>query len=234
MSPICRSVFSCTRFPVLKERKPFDPSLYLIADRPSFRGNENQFCLKIRKLIRCGVSCVQLRDHQSDFATTLERAIRLRKMLERVPFFINTPRSLEVARIIGADGVYLEDNSSPSEARSFLGNQAIIGGPIRTIEEANQKCVFNYRSVKIFPSNYTCPRNDLLLGMEGFRHIRAIITVPLVLTGGFNIDRVKAVYRELRPGDGIATAGLMREKDYCLTAQKMRAILTKVRDHDER
>ena len=100
MSPIRRSF--------LPSRLPFGLSLYLVANRPSFP-DEKLFFSKIMESVKGGVSCVQLRDHQSDFASALKTAARLRDMLKGIPFFINTLKPFEVARAVHADGVYLEE-----------------------------------------------------------------------------------------------------------------------------
>src|SRR6267154_2384378 len=115
MSAICRSIYPSSRFGLqwitkpfyskcciahaAKERLPFDLSLYLVANRPSFQ-DESQFFSKIMKSVKGGVSCVQLRDHKNDFATTLKTAARLKKMLqyEGIPLFINTLKLIEVAQ----------------------------------------------------------------------------------------------------------------------------------------
>ena len=48
----------------------------------------------------------------------------------------------------------------------------------------------------------------------------------VVAIGGLNLHLAASIYRELRPGDGIAMAGgIMNERDPYSTAQKIRAIL---------
>ena len=125
MSPICRSVYSSCRFGLqliakrfyskdcisnlVKKRLPFDLSLYLVANRPSFQ-DESLFFSKIMKSVEGGVSCVQLRDRR-DLTSTLKTATHLKTMLQDkgVPLFINTSHLFEVAQAVSADGVYLEE-----------------------------------------------------------------------------------------------------------------------------
>lgn len=232
MSPICRSIFSCSRLLCPRGRLPFDLSLYLVANRPSFQ-DESLFFSKIMESVKGGVSCVQLRDHKSDFASTLRTAAHLKNMLKGVPLFINTLKSFEVVQAIDAEGVFLEEQLPYAEARRLLGRKVIIGIPVKTMDEvlaAGQTSEIDYLSVKISPSKRTCPRNDELWGMKGLRSIRAISPRRIVAIGGLNLERAESIYRALHFGDGIAMAGgLMGEEDPRITAQKIQAIRQRVR-----
>ncbi len=217
MSALCRYL----------RRPTFDLSLYLVANRPSFQ-NESLFFSKISESVKGGVSCVQLRDHQNDFTTVLKTAIRLKKMLKNTPLFINTRHSFEIAQAVEAEGIYLEEKISPSEARRRLGQTGILGISVKTLDEvlvAGQTKEIDYLSVKIFPSKRTCPKNDVLWGLEGLRQVRALSQHRIVAIGGLNLECAESVYRELSYRDGIAMAGgLMEENDPQITAQKIQAI----------
>jgi thiamine-phosphate pyrophosphorylase len=232
MSAISRLAFYSSHSHIPKGRLPFDLSLYLVANRPSFQ-DENLFFSKIMASVKGGVSCVQLRDHKSDFATTLKTATHLKNMLRGVPLFINTLKPFEVVQAIGADGIYLEEQFSHSEARKLLGKKVIIGVPVKTMEEVlaiGQTSEIDYLSVKISPSKRTCPRNDQLWGMEGLRSIRSTLRHRIVAIGGLNLECAESVYRELHLDDGVAMAGgLMEESDPCITAQKIQAIRQRIR-----
>jgi thiamine-phosphate pyrophosphorylase len=232
MSAITRltAPFSCLHFP--KERLVCSLSLYLIANRPSFQ-NEQLFFSKIQEAVRGGVSCVQLRDHKSDYPTSLKIAGRLKEMLNKVPLFINTLESIKIAQSVDAEGVYLEEGISHFEARSLLGEKAIIGVPVKTIADviaAAQTNAIDYLSVKVSRSTKTCSKNDLLWGIEGLRKIRLLSPHRIIAVGGLNLDCVEPIYRDLRYDDGVAMAGgLMAEEDPYLTAQKIQGIREKVR-----
>lgn len=232
MSAISRLTFPISRLHFHKERLSCNLSLYLVANKPSFQ-DEHIFFSKIQEAVRGGVSCVQLRDHKSDYPTCLKIASRLKEMLNKVPLFINTLESIKVAQSIGAEGVYLEEGMPHSEARSILGERAIIGVPIKTMQDVltvGQTDAVDYLSVKVFPSKKTCPKNDLLWGIEGLRKIRLFSPHRIVAIGGLNIDCVESIYRDLYSDDGVAMAGgLMAEDDPYLTAQKIQAIGKKVR-----
>lgn len=232
MSTISRLTFPISRLHFPKERLPCNLSLYLVANKPSFQ-DEHLFFSKIQEAVRGGVSCVQLRDHKSDYLTNLKVASRLKEMLREVPLFINTLESIKIAQSIDAEGVYLEEGMSHLEARSTLGEKAIIGVSIKTMKDVlavGQTNAVDYLSVKVFPSKKTCPKNDVLWGIEGLKRIRVLSPHKIVAIGGLNFDCVESIYRNLHFDDGVAMAGgLMAEDDPYLTAQKIQAIREEVR-----
>lgn len=230
MSAICRQVALLSRLHFPKERLSCNLSLYLVANRPSFQ-DECLFFSKIQEAVRGGVSCVQLRDHRSDFSTSLKIAIRLKEMLGSTPLFINTLEPVKTASAVGAEGIYLEEGGSPAEARRILGEKAMIGVPVKTLDEVNaagQTNVIDYLSVKLFPSKRTCAKNDALWGIEGLEEVRRLSSHRIVAIGGLDWKWAATVYRLLRSDDGIAMAGgLMGEDDPCLTAQRIQAMRQK-------
>lgn len=232
MSPISRLTFPINRLHFPRERLLCDLSLYLVANKPSFQ-DEHLFFSKIQEAVQGGVSCVQLRDHNSDYPTSLKIASRLKEMLGKTPLFINTLESVKLAQSIEAEGVYLEEGISHSQARNLLGEKAIIGVPVKNMSEvfaAGQTNVIDYLSVKVSPSKRTCPKNNVLWGVEGLREIRKVSPHRIVAIGGLNLDCVESIYRDLHSDDGIAMAGgLMAEDDPYITAQKIQAILKKIR-----
>jgi thiamine-phosphate pyrophosphorylase len=214
-------------------RKPFfDLSLYLVANRSSFP-DETAFFTKVAEAVKGGVTCVQLRDLQSDQFSILKTAAQLRTILKGVPLFINTLHIFDVAKAVNADGVYLEEPFSYLEARRILGPRAIIGIPVKNLEDiAKVGPEIDYLSVKVAPSKWTCPTNNLIWGIDGLHEILTMTPHRVVAIGGLNLHLAASIYRELRPGDGIAMAGgIMNEKDPFSTAQKIRAILQEKR-HD--
>jgi thiamine-phosphate pyrophosphorylase len=232
MLPISRSLFS-QHFYASQKRHPFDLSLYLVANRPSFN-DENLFFSKILKGVQGGVSCVQLRDHKNDFASIIQTAKRLRKMLKNVPLFINTLQPIETAQIVEAEGVFLEESFSYSEVRKMLGEKAIIGLSVKTMQQVIELGNVNdidYLSVKIFPSKQTCPRNDQIWNLAKLREIRAVSPHRIVAIGGLTLEQTEDVYKELHWNDGIAMAGgLMRENDPYMTSQKIQEIRQRMKE----
>jgi len=206
----------------------FDPTLYLIANRPSFQ-DEHLFFSKVMQAVKGGVTCVQYRDHESDPINILKTAALLRTMLKDVALFINTLKCFEVAQVVGADGVYLEEPFSYSEARKILGQKQIIGIPARSVSDVlalGQTTDVDYLSVKIGLSTRTCTKNYQIIEMEEVQKMCAASPYKIVLTGGQNLSTVKVLSPELRGVVGHAMAsGLMMAADVERTAQEIREAL---------
>jgi hypothetical protein len=94
MSVVSHLAFSTSRLHFPTERLHCDLSLYLVANQPSF-SDKHVFFSKIQDAVRGGLSCVQLRDHQSDYPASLKIASRLKELLKEVPLFINTLESIK-------------------------------------------------------------------------------------------------------------------------------------------
>lgn len=232
MSSVCRTILSNSRSIFSKERPSYDLSLYLVANRPSF-SDENLFLSKIAHSVKGGVTCVQLRDHTRDFSSIVRTAERLKKILNGVPLFINTLKSMEVAKAVNAEGIYLEEKECYSEVRRFMGKKIIIGVPTKTIEDVcklEQDHDIDYLSVKVFPSKRTCSQNDILWGLEGLRKVRSLTGHRIVAIGGLNLACAESIYSELCNNDGVAMAGgLMDEENPYIVAQKIQFIHQKIR-----
>lgn len=231
MSPIHCSMLTLSRLTISKERFACNLSLYLIANRPSFE-DKNLFFKKIGDAVKGGVTCVQFRDHQNNLSTTIKTALRLKNILKGVSLFNNTLHSFEVVQAIDAEGVYLEENFPYAEARRLLGKKVIIGVPVKTFDEVlafEHTNAIDYLSLKIGPSKKTCSKNDQLWkGIDDLQKVIKISSHRIVVVGGLNISCAESIYRELRPGDGMAMAGgLMDEEDTKITAQKIQAIRQK-------
>lgn len=208
-------------------KRSFDLSICVIANKPSF-SDERIFFGKVQQAVRGGATCVQLRDHQNDFATVLKTAEYLKKVLNNIPLFINTPNPFELVKMVGAAGVFLEEKHPVAEARKKLGDKAIIGLSVQTLDDVattSQMTEIDYISVKVSPSNKTCPRNDKLWGLEGLRTVRTLSPHRLIAVGGLTAANVEPIYQELNANDGVAMAGgLMDTDDPYATAQKILAL----------
>lgn len=229
-----KAPFFSSRLFIPKNRRLFNPTLYLVANRPSFQ-DLNLFFARILAAVQGGVTCVQFRDHSSELSQTIKIARHLKSLLNgRVPLFINTLNLFDVALAVDADGVYLENTYSIVDARKVLGRKKIIGVPVKTMKEVEALegvREVDYLSVKIDKSKKTCPHNDHLWHLEGLTRVCGATSHIVVAIGGQTLSTVEPVYRILRKGDGVAMAGgLMDEKAPQLTAEKIRILSQKIRD----
>lgn len=186
-----------------KERLNVDLSVYLIANRPSFN-EENLFFPKILAAVEGGISCVQLRDYQSDFAPTIKTVSRLKSLLKKTPLFTNTLNALALLKATEVDGIYLEEAFDPFFARTLLGPKAIIGCPYKT--HLSENSALDYITVKVVSSKRTCSRNDHIWGIECLQKICSLVHHKIVAVGGImdcldpkkDVEAIRVSYQYLR------------------------------------
>lgn len=235
-SPVCWSSVYMRRYSCqASKRLAFDLSLYLVADRKSVP-NEEDFFSKIGQAVKGGVTCIQLRDHDQTYETSLRTALRLKKMLSDTSVSLMINNRLDVALEASAEGVYLERKDiCYSEARRLLGPDRVIGMPVYTMSgvlEAEQRDV-DYLSIKIFPSKKTNPGDIQVWGIKGLQEAREKSRHRFVAIGGIDLDNLESVCRFLHLGDckdGIAMVGdLWRADDPSAMAMRIRTIIEKVK-----
>ncbi len=242
MSALCRPVsfFRHVYFNQLGHFEPFDAlgskeppivnlSLYLIADRPSIK-DENRFFFNVEAAVVGGVTCVQLRDFESDFETIVMTAKRLKKMLNNhgVPLMINTSHLIKVVQAVECDGIYLEQQFSSSQIRQLFGRTMILGMPVKTMDDvlaAEQNSDIDYISVKIYPSKHTNPKEVQVWGIPGLEKVCSVSKHRIVAVGGITLDNAASVYRLVGPHGGSGLAGnLLKGDNPRAMAEQMQAI----------
>lgn len=212
-----------------KKAFSLDLSLYLIANRLDF-SSEEHFFSQILSSVKGGVSCVQLRDFRSDRGAVLETAKSLKGLLsaKKIPFFLNTPKVLEIAKEVGVDGVYLEEPISILKARQTLGKEAIIGVPVKTLDDVivmNKTDLIDYISIEVFPSKRAGAQNDYLWGIDGLKTIRKISPHRIIAIGAFDKKSAASLYPILQKCDGIAMEeSLLKAKSPHILAKKLRSL----------
>lgn len=213
-------------------RKSVDLSLYLIINSPSF-SCEKRLIDVVVESVRGGVTAVQLRDFENSNNSILELTGKLQPLIAPLPLFINTHNVTDVAKQVGAAGVFLEKEQDYESVRKALGEHAIIGtSAINTeqVQALNQSDAIDYISVKITESKITNPTSkDTLWGYEGISQVCSAVDHPIVGIGGINLSNVEAIYKRLRLGDGVAVAGaITRSKDPRKAAQAIQKIKERV------
>ena len=110
--------------------------LYAVTDRSFLKPGE-QLRDVVEKLLRAGVTCVQLREKKAEDKDFLEEAIALKEVCHHyhVPLIINDRP--DIAKKAGADGVHIGLSDMKIEkAREYLGENYLIGGSVHNVEEA--------------------------------------------------------------------------------------------------
>jgi len=125
---------------------------YFITDADlSRRGNVSD----VRNAVEAGVNIVQYRSKLDDTDHMLEEAMELKDICAGRAIFIVNDR-VEVALLVGADGVHIGQGDTPYEtARGLLGKDKIIGITVHDLKEAmlSEKEGADYLGVSpVFPT----------------------------------------------------------------------------------
>lgn len=205
--------------------KPFDLSLYLIADL-SFCGKHSLDEI-ISRSLDGGVTMVQLRGKHQTTRAMIETAQSILKMTRQfhVPLIIND--RVDVAMAVNADGVHLgDDDMAIGSARQLLGPDKIIGLSAHTVEEAQSAEArgADYLGIGTVFSTTTKTNIKGIIGGDGLKRMCASVAIPCVAIGGINESNAAALKHSGAKGIAVISA-LMASADPHSTAKLLRTIV---------
>lgn len=163
----------------------------------------------IEQCIKSGVTCIQLREKNSDYEFKLDFAHRLKHLLTpyNIPLIIND--DIHLALAVDAHGVHLgQTDDSPVQARKLLGNHKIIGLSIEYESELQQANLapLNYVAASaVFPSIHK-HNVKTIWGIEGLIKICKLSEHPVIAIGGINQDNVSQVMKAGAKGAAVIGA----------------------------
>lgn len=200
-----------------------DLSLYLVTD-PALcaeRGLE----ATVMAAVRGGVSVVQLRDKHASDEEMIAQAIRLKALLDEyeVPLIIND--RIEVALASGADGLHIgQSDGDPVEARRRLGEDALIGLSVQTLEQLKAVDVerIDYLGLGPVHTTPTKPDHAAPLGIEGLTQLVRSSPLPTVAIGGISLANAGEVMTSGTDGLAVVSA-LCSAEDPAAAAQQFLA-----------
>jgi len=150
------------------------------------------------RLIDGGATLIQLRDKTGAANDFFEDASAAVEVAHRRGARVIVNDRVDIALMIGADGVHLGQEDLPTaEARRLLGASAIIGFSTHTtaqVEAAARMSELDYIAFgPIFPTaSKVAP--DPAVGLEGLKTIRSLVgSLPLVAIGGINAKTLSQV-----------------------------------------
>lgn len=186
-----------------------DLSLYLVTDRGLALGRQTVNI--VAAAVRGGITCVQLREKEASTREFVAEARAVKAMLDglehHIPLIIND--RLDVALIVGADGVHLGQNDMAiSDARRIAGDTLIIGISVESVQDALTSEAAGADYLGISPVFATPTKSDTAapLGLAGVRAIRAAVNLPLVGIGGINQTNAAAVLQAGADGVAVVSA----------------------------
>lgn len=150
-----------------------------------------------RSALEGGVTCLQYRDKTSDDPSFLENARALVAVAKPfgVPVLIND--RLHLVGPSGAQGAHIgQDDSSPQAARDCLGDAAILGLSVGSLNELEKHdpALVDYLGVGPAFSTSTKADSGEAIGPDGISTILACSATPAVAIGGITTDSIPYLY----------------------------------------
>ena len=205
-------------------RRSINYHLYLVTD-------ESEKCRHglletVRRAVRGGVTVVQYRTVNKDYATQLAEVKPLQAFLKEagVPLIINN--NVKLAVDIGADGIHIGQSDMPvGEARAMIGPDMILGLTVANDAEMDAVDASLVDYVGCGPVFPTISKDDAApaLGVEKWGELAARCPVPICAIGGLDAERARAV-RATGHCDGIAVVSAICAAED--TEQAARAFLS--------
>ncbi|NTV46039.1 MAG: thiamine phosphate synthase [Chlorobiales bacterium] len=159
--------------------------------------------------VRGGVKLVQLREKTASTREFIEKAARLKLLLEpfQVPLIIND--RVDVALAIDAAGVHIgQSDMDYQTVRKLIGPEKIIGLSVETMDEVIEAQDWDVAYLGVSPIFSTPTKTDTKepWGTDGLRKIKQFSKHPLVAIGGLNQTNINDVLEAGADGIAIVSA----------------------------
>jgi len=180
----------------------------------------------VREACIAGVKWIQLRVKEKTFEEYIFIAKEAKIICNLYDAILIINDNVEVAKQVNAHGVHLgKADMYISEARSILGEHAIIGGTANTLKEVESLINQQANYIGLGPYRLTETKQNLspTLGLEGYDDILnqlktsySISEIPIIAVGGIEYHDVESI---LETGVyGVAVSGLLTN-DFSNTAR---------------
>ena len=161
-------------------------TLYFITDSTKY-DDEEDFFADVFAALRGGVDLIQLREKELSDEEVYERALRIKKEADKYNTPLIIDDRVDVAKKLGV-GVHLgDDDMTVKEARAILGENALIGASVKTVDrakEAEAEGASYFGTGALFPTQTKVITRHT--SMETFRAIKKCAKVPVYAIGGIN------------------------------------------------
>ena len=171
-----------------------------------------------RLMFENGVDWVQIRMKNYPERDILEQSIEALAYARKYKAKLIINDAVEIAKEIDAHGVHLGLNDIPvNEARSFLGEEFIIGGTANTFKDIENQIAKGADYIGLGPFRFTQTKEKLspIIGLDGYQSLctkmkENKITTPIVAVGGITMEDIELLMDVGLHGVAISTV-LLRQ-----------------------
>lgn len=174
----------------------FPYRLYLVTDEHACMGRD--LIDVTEQAVKGGVDIVQLREKNLPQEMFLQKAFRLKNMLDRyqVPLIIND--NLTIAMACSAAGIHVGNSDmSPETIHKLWPGCPMIGYSLEDESHIDNNAAQHADYLGISPVFQTPTKTNTIIewGLAGIKKIRSMTTKPLVAIGGIKKENARDVIR---------------------------------------
>ncbi|WDP90525.1 MAG: thiamine phosphate synthase [Desulfobacter sp.] len=179
-----------------------------------------------RLLVEGGIDILQYREkaHKKDRRDMLAECMEIRKITSAagVPFIVND--FLDIAMMVGADGVHLGQEDLPVRAVKELAPHLMVGCSTHSPEQAARAVRDGADYIGVGPIFSTRTKEDVCdpVGFDYLAHVAENHSIPFVAIGGIKRHNIKSV-----AGRGAGTICLVTE---IIGARDIQARIKEIRE----
>ncbi len=202
-------------------------SIYLVTDRDLMSTETLEEA--VEQSIIGGCTLVQLREKDCSSLDFYNAAIKVKKITDKykVPLLIND--RLDIALAVDAAGVHIGQSDLPATVvRKIIGEDKIIGVSTGSLEQAirAQKDGADYLGVGAMYATGT-KKDANSTSMEELKKIRESVSLPIVVIGGINKEKIKDF--EGMGIDGLAiVSAIIAQRDIVEATKELKTIFTQI------
>lgn len=205
-----------------------DYSIYLVTDRDLMSTETLEEA--VEEAIKGGCTLVQLREKECSSLDFYNTAVNVKKITDKynIPLLIND--RLDIALAVDAAGVHVGQSDLPcSVVRKILGDDKIIGVSAGNLKNAMKAQEDGADYIGVGAMYATGTKKDAKpTSMEELKKIRENVSIPIVVIGGINKERVKDF--EGTGIDGLAiVSAIIVQKNICISTRELKNEFEKVR-----
>lgn len=204
----------------MSRTEPIDWSLYLVTEESI---PIESLVNIVEEAVLGGVTVVQLREKTSDGSVFYEKAVWLKRMLDRhsIPLIIND--RIDIALAIEAAGVHIGQQDLPlTAAKKIIPEEMAIGVSVRNVDQALKAASNGANCIgvgSVFPTSTKKDANLLPAGM--LEEICGMVTVPAVAIGGITLENICTISNSGIAGIAVVSE-IMKAKDPRKAAEQLR------------
>ena len=168
-------------------------SLYVVTDPNAQRGRNPLEVLT--EAMEGGASVVQLRDKKATDEELITVGKALRKVCDRFGALLIVNERIDVAHLVGADGLHIGQNDLSIEvARQKIGKNRLLGISTHTLDQAKKAFQEGADYIGVGPIFKTPTKPDTpSVGLSLIQEVRKNLPIPFVAIGGINLSNLEEV-----------------------------------------